>query len=388
MQIILPQKKRCKLKNQKIGLISILPKIESEGFSSFHDLYNAVGMNTGNLLFTNAIFDKIDGEKIPIGYNFNPQEINEKYSIVVIPAANWLCTDSRFDCFMGQLAEKIKQLRVPCVVIGLGAQAAQFDNTFASSLGEGCVSFVNAISERSELISVRGWFTQSILEQLGIKNVCTTGCPSFSNILAPPRTIKNQSLDLKRLLLYPTRYWIDRKFLNSNKIDNIIFKFSFAHRTGLLFQSEAEEIAFLKGFPEFFNKRKCELLELYSCASIEDLELYLINNSRVFFDLKQWVSSLVDFDFGFGTRLHGTISMLNSGLPAILAWHDSRTREAAEFANIPTVNAKEFYLTQQSIEDLYGEINIKSYTRRRHEISEIFDRFLLSNNLSPTSNLQ
>lgn len=366
-----------------IGIVSIPRSNDAGQFTSFQHLYSSVGLNTGNLLFVNAVWDLIDGNKCKLEYSFDPQEVNEKCSKIIIPAANWLCTEKKFDTFCGQLAERIYKLKIPVIIIGLGAQSSEFDKTFARSLGDGCVSLVKLISQRSELISVRGWFTQSVLYELGITNVCVTGCPSLSNILASKRNLKIKDLVMDRVLLYPTRYYLDDEFLNSSGLDNQIFKFSFLQKTGLLYQSEAEEIAFLSSFSEFINEREHKFLKLYGCDSIEDLKFFINNNGNVFFDLRKWVLALSEFDFGFGTRLHGTISMLNSGIPAVLAWHDSRTREAAEFALIPSVPAKEFELTRRSIENLYKRVNIESYFLRRNEIKNIFNSFLISNGLKP-----
>jgi hypothetical protein len=56
---------------------------------------------------------------------------------------------------------------------------------------------------------------------------------------------------------------------------------------------------------------------------------------RFFLDPKTWFDHLAEYDFSFGTRIHGNIAALLGGTPALLLAHDSRTLELAEYHEIP-----------------------------------------------------
>ena len=62
----------------------------------------------------------------------------------------------------------------------------------------------------------------------------------------------------------------------------------------------------------------------------------LIRSDRVrfFLDPKTWFDHLAQYDFSFGTRIHGNIAALLAGTPALLLAHDSRTLELAEYHEI------------------------------------------------------
>jgi polysaccharide pyruvyl transferase WcaK-like protein len=72
----------------------------------------------------------------------------------------------------------------------------------------------------------------------------------------------------------------------------------------------------------------------------------LIRSDRVrfFLDPTTWFEHLAQYDFSFGTRIHGNIAALLAGTPALLLAHDSRTLELAEYHEIP-------HRTITSIED-------------------------------------
>ena len=59
------------------------------------------------------------------------------------------------------------------------------------------------------------------------------------------------------------------------------------------------------------------------------------NRIRFFLDPKSWFDHLSQYDFSFGTRIHGNIAALLGGTPALLLAHDSRTLELGDYHQIP-----------------------------------------------------
>ena len=63
--------------------------------------------------------------------------------------------------------------------------------------------------------------------------------------------------------------------------------------------------------------------------------MFLENKVRYFVDPTTWIDFLKDYDFSFGTRIHGNITSLLAGTPAMVFAHDSRTLELARYFEIP-----------------------------------------------------
>lgn len=95
-------------------------------------------------------------------------KINEAYDMFLIPLANAFRED-----FVGELRnlmELIQKLKIPCVVIGVGLQAAyEPDFSISYSFDEDVLNFCNAVLDKSHSIGVRGVLTQEYLVSLGIK---------------------------------------------------------------------------------------------------------------------------------------------------------------------------------------------------------------------------
>ncbi|MBK6669478.1 MAG: polysaccharide pyruvyl transferase family protein [Actinobacteria bacterium] len=64
----------------------------------------------------------------------------------------------------------------PVVVVGLGAQAASSGDDV--SLTPGTVAYLRALSERTEVLGVRGEFSAATLARIGVSNTLVMGCPS------------------------------------------------------------------------------------------------------------------------------------------------------------------------------------------------------------------
>ncbi|OYW84954.1 MAG: hypothetical protein B7Z22_09530, partial [Hyphomonas sp. 32-62-5] len=185
----------------KTGILSILPRVEPSSVPTFDRLYRMVGQNTGNLLFTNAVWNQISGPKERINFTFNPEKLNEELDALVIPAANWLSPHVDFS----HLADLVEKLTIPVVLIGLGAQDADYSGEI--NIPEGTIRFARAVAERSASISVRGEYTRQILKGLSIENVTVTGCPSLYHDFrrfTPPHN--NLHIRFERGLIHATRY--------------------------------------------------------------------------------------------------------------------------------------------------------------------------------------
>ena len=365
----------------KTGILSILPQVEARSVSSFDRLYQLVGQNTGNLLFTNAVWNQIAGPKERINFTFDPGKLNERLGALAIPAANWL--NPRVD--FTDLADLIEKLTIPVVLIGLGAQDTDYSGQI--NIPEGTRRFVRAVAERSASISVRGDYTRQVLEGIGIGNVTVTGCPSlyhdFRPFTPPP---SNLYVRFRRGLIHATRYSASyAPFARTKSLQRQLFRFAYKQEMDILFQSEPEEMRLLTGHDcdnVFDDRLKGLLLEVYDETDWDKLVAYVLSHGRLFFDVNQWSRALDAYDYVLGTRLHGTIMALNSGVPAVLIHHDSRTREMAEFAALPSVSADKVRLGKRQIVAQFSHENWSRYYEQRNKNFVRYKEFLQSNGLN------
>ena len=149
---------------------------------------NLIGNNLGNMLFPYSVARTLMCEDVVIDTMTTAKEysmtevkrINEEYDCFVFPFANAFRIS-----FMEELCRVtslIKQLKIPCIVIGVGAQAPVNKEPKSAALDEAVKDFMHAVLEKSNIVGLRGEFTASYLKKLGFvdgKDFTVIGCPSM-----------------------------------------------------------------------------------------------------------------------------------------------------------------------------------------------------------------
>ncbi len=364
---------------KRIGVVSIDRKIDNPELRPFETLYEAVGKNTGNLMFTEAIFSILDGDIKRIGFSFDPEHVNNNFDIVVVPAANWINKNADWDWFL----KILELLSIPVIVVGLGLQADVMELA-AVEVSPSARRLAEFFARSAECVSVRGDFTKEWFNSIGLTNVVTTGCPSlYMNIFECDETI-----DRQKITLQATRYQVSDAFASGNSIARHLFEFSSRFRMPMVYQSEMEEIKLIvygKSAATLGESQRNAILKLYGLHDIDQFDSYLRNYGRVFFDLKQWSDFVREQDGVIGTRLHGSILALNSGRPAVLIPHDSRTAEVASFAGIPTANGSTVrdMKSGSDLSDLLCLADMQKYKDCRSKNQLVFLQFLRDVGLAP-----
>jgi polysaccharide pyruvyl transferase WcaK-like protein len=296
---------------------------------------NYFGNNLGNLVFTNAthwLLTTSKQETISNHLRVRPSEadwINDNFDAFVIPLAN--AFRPSFKGALQRLTELISQLKIPVMVLGVGAQLS-LKNDFSrlQAMDAEVKNFMNVVLERSASVGVRGEATKNYLSSLGYSNTEVFGCPSM---------------------------FIDREYLNVQANDSIaeLHEDSKIALTFSPYVRKGEAIV-EKSFKEFRNLDYFaqDIYTMRTIVSGEPLNHEgdfpgipnyfnhpLLQSERTKFhtDPISWMNDLQNYDFSFGTRIHGTIAALTSGVPATLIAHDSRTSELAEYFGIPYIRA-------------------------------------------------
>jgi hypothetical protein len=291
---------------------------------------NKLGTNSGNLIFAESVWRSLSTRGTTLsmnGYSAQPKHsdaINANYDVLVLPFANAFRTS--FLPHLRKFTALVEQLKIPVVVTGVGAQAGLDASPEAiAELGPDVAAFCKAVLKRSGSIGVRGEYTYEFIRGLGFSDdeVDIIGCPSMFYFGATLPTIKKRKKLLKShkvsmnvspyvrgiSKIFQRNYKFYEKLLyipqNNESLDQLLWNGEFLEQAGRVFPETTEH-------PMFEEDRL-----------------------RMFIDTKTWLDHLREYDFVFGTRIHGNIMGLLAGTPSFVMAHDSRTLELARHFEIP-----------------------------------------------------
>lgn len=339
---------------------------------------NILGTNSGNLIFAESVWKTLLTEGTTItsnGYSANASladEINEKYDYFVLPFAN--AFRSSFIKNLNKFTDLIEKLRIPVIVIGIGAQdSLSLDGSKMSPFSEDVKRFVKAVLNKSSSLGVRGEYTYNYLRSLGFSDseVDVIGCPSmyyFGETLPVP-TKKSELLDSDLVSMNVSPYV---------KGIGDIFENNFKKYSRLTYVPQNNESLdqMLWGGINVPKQKKVFPKSAYHPAFLED-------RVRFFIDPKTWMNHLRDYDFVFGTRIHGNVMGVLSGVPSFVMAHDSRTLELAEFFQIP--HKKMVDIPKEVVaSDLFNEANYGPMIDGHKDRFEGYLSFLNKNGLPHT----
>ncbi|MBN9084547.1 MAG: polysaccharide pyruvyl transferase family protein [Rhizobiales bacterium] len=291
------------------------------------DALSMLGRNSGNLLFTEALYQCIANAEFS-HYDVRPSTV-EGRDCIVIAAANWLASDQDFSW----LSDQLEQVDLPVFIVGLGVQTT-LEQTIPK-LKPGTRKLLDILNERSKYISVRGQFTAEVLEHYGINKAVVTGCPSL--LLAGGKGFSIEtpsSLSQEKICVHGTRH----QFNDTDEFQKYIYRQAFTRGIDIILQSELADMYYAlgrTGNDAVLQKAAPPLLASYGASQVSDIAIYLRRHGKVFFDLPTWLNYLKSRSFCVGTRIHGTIAALLAGVPGTLIVHDARTKELAEAMSIP-----------------------------------------------------
>lgn len=338
---------------------------------------NVIGNNSGNLLFQFSAYKMFCGKTNSVdlyGYKHNPTDadwINEQYDAFVLPLANAFRKS-----YLPQLkgyTDLIEKLKIPVVVLSVGAQADIDSFSKLNPVNEQVTLFCKAVLKRSATIGVRGEFTKDYLNKLGFSDVEVIGCPSMF-------TFGNRLPELRQKPL--GKY----SKISINATENVL-KFAEA------FALNVRRYKYLSYIPQNISTLKALLntalsdLECDLDAGLPDNlshPVYHFRNPAFFLDISTWLDFMRTQDFSFGTRIHGNIISLLSGTPAHVIAHDSRTLELARYFEIPhTTLTANTTLEDLTAERLFENSDYTGYFKNHHKRFDVFNNYLQKSGLRP-----
>jgi hypothetical protein len=294
---------------------------------------NLIGNNTGNLVFSQAVYRLLstaDADLETSGLaKSHPRVIDSRFDHVVIPLAN--AFRASYIETLDALSNLIEQLTIPVSVLGVGSQASLTGiYKGADSLKLATTRFVRAVLKRSPSIGVRGERTAEYLKALGFgdEHIRVIGCPSMF-MYGPDLHVdeKVESLSHDSPIAFNVSPYVPQM--------GPISLYAAEHFPRLMYMAQNIQTLELMLYGSYPKGKKMTAMAASGAPITLDHPLIRSDRVRFFLDPKTWFEHLAQYDFSFGTRIHGNIAALLAGTPALLLAHDSRTLELAEYHEIP-----------------------------------------------------
>lgn len=343
-----------------------------EFYNVTQSLFDGNPYNVGNKLWFQGLISEIDDGINQIEYrtdDMNSDYINQTYDLIIYPMANVFYEE--YAPYLNDIAESFKAIKIPTFVIACGVQAKSYDDLdrLVDSIKGPSKAFIDAIYKTGGEFALRGCFSKEFFDKLGYKDAVVTGCPSLYQ-MGRNLTINNEKVSLGKFkpvlngkLDLVKTYLLDYKdsiYIDQDMYINLLFS---------LEQILADDSYSVKSFKQPLLEYNRELIELALNSKI-----------HYFTNMPVWKNELVEkgFNFSYGARIHGNIMSILSGIPAVVYPCDSRTREMAEFYDIPVdgIDVKS--------NDLYEKYLETDYTKFNNSFSQKFDfyeQFLINHGI-------
>ncbi len=344
--------------------------LHATDYRSFYDsvmkAYGRLGGNWGNKVWYQAICSMLETEENELSYGTDqsPDAINESYDLIVYPMANFFgeqfCRDT------SGLVRAFSGIRIPVYIIACGAQAKDYDSLdeLIRKIGDPAKKFIDAIYATGGEFALRGSFTKEFFALLGYPSAVVTGCPSLFQLGPDLHVEKCNSSSVPKTVL-------------NGKIKSFEGLMRELPESQFLAQDEFLDCLY---DPSFFSKRSLKSdIKFVNYHSAFQAELLGQGRIKMFADTNDWLRYLrtSGFDYAFGTKIHGSIMPILAGIPATVLSVDSRTKEMAEFYDIPSIPFQPGHqYTMDELLSAYAEADYTDFNSRFADRFAAFEQFL------------
>jgi hypothetical protein len=337
----------------KVAILGTAGRVSNPASKSVPDLIAEIGDNSGNLVFQKSAGKIVSDEKIFVGRGADVYEdlsrVRNECKAVVFPAANHI--DSRID--FTRLAHWLRNMRLPTVILGIGAQANGRTKqdmdllTKELAVNDGFLELVRVFKEPDFFIGVRGTFTQELLDRFDVAAV-VTGCPS---LLLNESPVLGQRLQKKYRALLSTldagvmlplaisaaSPWLSGQQQKAEvRLVELLLEWH-----GIYIQQSGGEIAIRTAAQRISTTQEMQADAAWyferfgQKLSAQQIDRVLKEHIRIFFDTEEWAATLRRYQMCLGTRYHCSALAMQSETPTIMFSHDSRTEELCQSTMIP-----------------------------------------------------
>ena len=332
------------------------------------------GGNSGNKLYNTAVEQYLTKEDIAYSYytgEETAEEINGKYDMAVFTTANIFNANPIVTKELDEFADQIEKFKIPVYVLGCGIQCESYDKivALAEMIKKPTERFLKAVYRTGGELALRGYATKEFLDKVMPNTAVVTGCPSFyqrggglriSNEKAPEEMFRpavNGNLKYLKQIGMLSAF---EQYPNSVYID----------------QDEFARILY------FYGKSKDDtIVELIRKKTLTGVKLLAEDRVKLFYDIPVWLDYFAGagINFSCGSRIHGNIAATLSGIPAKVICRDARTRELAEFFELPHAVQ---WKAGQSLYDVYLEADYTAFNRGFAQKFKAFEQFMTEHGIS------
>lgn len=327
---------------------------------------NRIGSNIGNLLFPasvcrallceDTVIDTVNTLRKYSGEHI--KRINETYDCLVLPFAN--AFRYSFLKELNAITDLVSQLKIPCIVVGVGIQAKKRKAEEQVELDEAVTRFMKAVLAKSAIVGLRGEITAEYLETLGFqaeRDFTVIGCPSmymWGKIL-PEMKVKeltpDSSVSMNSKIQLPQKFH-DFMYRSRADLPNFHYVAQVIEEMRQMYMGTDYPTGFVKKIPKHFPVDFTH-------------PIYQSGKGISFTNFPSWLEYLRGKDFSFGSRIHGNIASILAGTPCFIVVSDERIKELVSYHHIPHLLMKDLK-TDTRIFDLYEKADF-SAIQKHHE---------------------
>lgn len=345
----------------------------SDVINLVNNYYHHSCPNFGNKVWFQGIMSAIYNENTEFGFLYKgitSDYINNNYDLVLLPMANIFNTEYFY--FIQSLDKFFSKIKIPTVVMSCGVQANSYSDLdkLIYEIGEDSKRFIANIYSNGGTFGVRGEFTKLFFEKLGFDNVTVTGCPSIYQ--------NGDSLSIVKKLVSPEEF----KYIVNGSVNSFAELFS-DKKSVYIDQDSMYPLLFGEIDNTDVSTLIKQLIKQYGLLSIR---LASEGRTQLFANPNDWRKYIInnEFSFSIGSRIHGSVMSILSGVPTAMCPIDSRTQEMAEFYKIPIIDRKK--LNCNSIYDLYYNLDFSEFNKQYKKNYEYYCEFLVNSGLTDNVN--
>ena len=204
-----------------------------------------------------------------------------------------------------------------------GAQAASSGDDV--SLTPGTVAYLRALSERTEVLGVRGEFSAATLARIGVSNTLVMGCPS--NFIAPNATLGSDLEPRYAAAVGRVTVAAGSTLRHLKSVERQLYRWM-ARSGGLWFPQSGPALELWPGWGGWSDTAYRKVRDYVTPLAQRPLRRgefddVVSRRLRVLLDVPAWMNELRTCDAAFGTRFHGNMLAFQAGVPTVVLSHDA-----------------------------------------------------------------